>query len=262
MSELILFRDGKEESMPRPAGAFLYQYLHAHDGEVLHLERHLQLLGNASRELFQREFRPDSTLLTGQIAELLRKNRYPRKGSSFVRIELSPAGSIRLLPAGISLYDGYGLGALRPEAKVLQYDYPLPEYPTSAGEATTELVLQSARQEGFTAVIRSDRNELVRSVNNSPLFAVKGEAVYTPPFPPCVERDLALQLIRTAALPLFEQEIGCEQLPLFDELFYFNHRGLYAIARCQSTLYADIITDRLARRLDSLLSRDREERGR
>ena len=34
------------------------------------------------------------------------------------------------------------------------------------------------------------------------------------------------------------------------------------IARCQSTLYADIITDRLARRLDSLLSRNREERGR
>ena len=93
MSELILFRDGKEEPMPRPAGAYLYQYLHVHDGEVLHLEHHLQLLSNASRKLFQREFRPDSTLLTEQIAELLRKNRYPRKGSRSYGSNSPPQGA-------------------------------------------------------------------------------------------------------------------------------------------------------------------------
>ena len=134
----------------------------------------------------------------------------------------------------------------------------MPEYPTSAGEATTNLILQCAEQEGITAVIRSDRNELVRSVNNAPLFAVKGETVYTPPSPPSVERELALRLIQAVGLPLHEQEIGCEQLPLFDELFYFNHRGIYSIARCGSALYADIITSRLARRLDSLLSPEKE----
>ncbi len=258
MSELILFRDEKEEPMSRPAGAFLYQHIHVHDGHPLHLEQHIQLLNTASRQLFKRDFRPNPSQLAGRIAELLHKNRYPQRGSSFVRIELPATGAIRLLPAGISLYDGYALGAIRHKASVRQYDYPMPEYPTSAGEATTNLILQCAEQEGITAVIRSDRNELVRSVNNAPLFAVKGETVYTPPSPPSVERELALRLIQAVGLPLHEQEIGCEQLPLFDELFYFNHRGIYSIARCGSALYADIITSRLARRLDSLLSPEKE----
>ena len=44
-------------------------------------------------------------------------------------IELTPEGDERLTAAGVSLYDGYALRSVMPDAVTLRYDLPLTEVP-------------------------------------------------------------------------------------------------------------------------------------
>lgn len=232
---------------------YLYQTIHVLGRRPLYLERHTALLDAASRELFERSFAPDLKALNTQIEALLDTNRHPATSSSFVRIELTAEGDLRLLPGTVSLYNGYALRSLRPAAIVLSYDLPLSDYPTSARDAALQLALQQARKQGVHSVIRCDREGLIHTGDDAPLFAVKGEWIYTCPAPPSVERELALHAIEAARLSLVEQEIGREQLPLFDELFYFDHRGITSLSSCESVLYTEIIASRIAQKINMLL---------
>ena len=266
--ERILLRNGIPEPMPRPAGVYLFQTLHVRGRRALWLERQAELLARGARELFGLRWISDLRRLEAQIAALLDANRHPAAGSSFVRMALTPAGDLLLIPEAISLYDGYALRSLRPEATVLHYGVPYPEYPTSAREAACMLALQAAAtadnraaeagteraaaRTGVQAVIRCDEEGLVRACDEAPLFAVKGKKVYAPPAPPSVERELACRAIEAARLPLLEQEIGRDQLPRFDELFYADHRGITSLSACEGQLYAEIVTERIVRNLNKL----------
>ena len=117
---------------------YLYQTVHILGGRSLHLTAHLAVLDRWSRELFGRPagFRQQS--LTRQI-EALAAQTAPADCdlSQFVRIVVPASGdpAFRLESAGISLYRGYDLRSLMPDAVTLQYDIPFPEAPTSAREA-------------------------------------------------------------------------------------------------------------------------------
>ena len=127
---------------------YLYQTVHILGGRSLHLTAHLAVLDRWSRELFGRPagFRQQS--LTRQI-EALAAQTAPADCdlSQFVRIVVPASGdpAFRLESAGISLYRGYDLRSLMPDAVTLQYDIPFPEAPTSAREAAAGLARQQAR---------------------------------------------------------------------------------------------------------------------
>lgn len=266
--ERLLLRNGIPEPATRTEGVYLYQTLHIRGRRPLWFDRHAELLARGARKLFGLHWTPDLDRLEAQIGTLLDANRHPAVSSSFVRIALTPAGDLLLIPEAVSLYDGYALRSLRPAAAVVNYGVPYPEYPTSAREAACMLALQAAVtadnraaeadteraavRTGVQAVIRCDGEGFVHVCDEAPLFAVKGKKVYTPPAPPSVERELACRAIEAARLTLLEQQIGREQLLRFDELFYADHRGLTSLSACEGQLYAEIVTERIARTLNKL----------
>ena len=76
------------------------------------------------------------------------EEHYPTEVSGFIRLELLADGSERLLPAGISYYDGYGYRSVQPAAVALRYDLPLTEAPTSVHEAATLLARRRPNARG------------------------------------------------------------------------------------------------------------------
>ena len=82
---------------------------------------------------------PGTERLTSRIEALAAAERYPRAVSGFVRLELAPDGREELLAAGTSLYDGYALRSLMPEAATVRYDLPLTDAPTTLREAADAL---------------------------------------------------------------------------------------------------------------------------
>ena len=162
---------------------YLYQTVHILGGRSLHLPAHLAVLDRWSRELFGRPAGLRQQPLARQI-EALAAQTAPADCdlSQFVRIVVPASGdpAFRLESAGISLYRGYDLRSLMPDAVTLQYDMPFPEAPTSAREAAAGLARQQARLHGASVAVRCDGDGIVRTADNAPLFAFSLEE-----FPSC-----------------------------------------------------------------------------
>lgn len=229
---------------------YLYQTVHLARGRARNAEAHAARLNAASRELFGRGYAP--ARLAARIEALAAAERYPTGVSGFVRIELGADGEERLTPAGVSLYDGYALRSLQPEAVTLRYDLPLTEAPTSAREAAAQLARHMAERAGADVAVRCDREGILREADDAPLFAVAGHTVLAAPGTQSVERELAVRAVRTAGLELREEPFGCGELPRIDELFFADHRGITALARCDGQPLMSLIAERIALVMEGL----------
>ena len=229
---------------------YLYQTVHLARGRARNAEAHAARLDAASRELFGRGYAP--ARLAARIEALAAAERYPTGVSGFVRIELGADGEERLTPAGVSLYDGYALRSLQPEAVTLRYDLPLTEAPTSAREAAAQLARRMAEHAGADVAVRCDREGILREADDAPLFAVAGHTVLAAPGTQSVERELAVRAVRTAGLELREEPFGCGELPRIDELFFADHRGITALARCDGQPLMSLIAERIALVMEGL----------
>lgn len=229
---------------------YLYQTVHLARGRARNAEAHAARLDAASRELFGRGYAP--ARLAARIEALAAAERYPTGVSGFVRIELGADGEERLTPAGVSLYDGYALRSLQPEAVTLRYDLPLTEAPTSAREAAAQLARRMAERAGADVAVRCDREGILREADDAPLFAVAGHTVLAAPGTQSVERELAVRTVRAAGLELREEPFGCGELPRIDELFFADHRGITALARCDGQPLMSLIAERIALVMEGL----------
>lgn len=229
---------------------YLYQTVHLARGRARNVEAHAARLDAASRELFGRGYAP--ARLAARIEALAAAERYPTGVSGFVRIELGADGEERLTPAGVSLYDGYALRSLQPEAVTLRYDLPLTEAPTSAREAAAQLARRMAERAGADVAVRCDREGILREADDAPLFAVAGHTVLAAPGTQSVERELAVRAVRAAGLELREEPFGCGELPRIDELFFADHRGITALARCDGQPLMSLIAERIALVMEGL----------
>lgn len=229
---------------------YLYQTVHLGRGRARNAEAHAARLDAASRELFGRGYAP--ARLAARIEALAAAERYPTGVSGFVRIELGADGEERLTPAGVSLYDGYALRSLQPEAVTLRYDLPLTEAPTSAREAAAQLARRMAERAGADVAVRCDREGILREADDAPLFAVAGHTVLAAPGTQSVERELAVRAVRAAGLELREESFGCGELPRIDELFFADHRGITALARCDGQPLMSLIAERIALVMEGL----------
>ena len=228
---------------------YLYQTVHLARGRARNAEAHAARLDAASRELFGRGYAP--ARLAARIEALAAAERYPTGVSGFVRIELGADGEERLTPAGVSLYDGYALRSLQPEAVPLRYDL-LTEAPTSAREAAAQLARRMAERAGADVAVRCDREGILREADDAPLFAVAGHTVLAAPGTQSVERELAVRAVRAAGLELREEPFGCGELPRIDELFFADHRGITALARCDGQPLMSLIAERIALVMEGL----------
>lgn len=229
---------------------YLYQTVHLARGRARNAEAHAARLDAASCELFGRGYAP--ARLAARIEALAAAERYPTGVSGFVRIELGADGEEHLTPAGVSLYDGYALRSLQPEAVTLRYDLPLTEAPTSAREAAAQLARHMAERAGADVAVRCDREGILREADDAPLFAVARHTVLAAPGTQSVERELAVRAVRAAGLELREEPFGCGELPRIDELFFADHRGITALARCDGQPLMSLIAERIALVMEGL----------
>ena len=163
-----------------------------------------------------------------------------------MRIELDPDGTERLLPAGVSLYDGYAFRSLQPEAVTVGYDLTLSEAPTSAREAAAQLARRLAERRGAEVAVRCDSAGILRSADDAPLLAIAGRTVLTAPGPASVERRLAVLAVRAAGLELSEEAFGRA------ELFFADHRGVTSLSRCDGLPLMTFVAERIAEAMEGL----------
>ncbi len=237
---------------------YLHQTVHTLGGVPLLLSSHVAVLDRASRALFGRPFRCEAEHLADRITALLHREQVPDDLSAFVRLELTPDGTLRVLYAGLSLYRGYDLRTVHPTAESLVYDLPFGEYATSASEALGALARVQAVRRGAQSVVRCSTEGMIRTADDAPIYAVAGHRILTPPAAPSVAHEVAAAGIEEAGLTLTVEPLPREWLSRFDELFYVDHRGITSFARCDGTPYMSLTAERIARCAQQLTERFRK----
>lgn len=230
---------------------YLYQTLHLKGRRPLQVARHAELLGQWAAELFGIRYAPDVRGLERRIADLAERERYPRDLSSFVRLELAADGTERLLPAGISLYEGLALRSVAPDAALVDFATPLSDAPTSAREAAAALARVEAVRRGMQVAVQCSSGVLT-TADDAPLFAVRGRRVLTAAAGPSVERQRVFDACAALGLEIVEHPIAPGELTRYDELFYADHRGVTALGHCEGVPYMSLTAARIAEAMNRL----------
>lgn len=256
---------------------YLYQTLHLFHGRVRMLDRHVALLDRCARVLFDRPYQPDLSRLERQLLTLAAEHRYPDDLASFVRIELTADGAARLLPMGVSYYDGYALRSIRPEGVGIAYDPPLNGYPTQAREAAVATARRMAECAGGRVAVQIGLDGAFHTIEGAPMAVVQGYTVrLAPESTPCeippsrfgpegsplhgcrfeaprsVEYELLARAVRAAGLTLREELFGPEIRTGIDEMFWLDHRGITALSHFDGRPLMSIIAERVADALEGL----------
>lgn len=211
------------------SSVFLYQMIHVAGRTVRQLEPHLEELKRDFKHLFGRRVVLDARRVEEEILEQLAVGRYPQDRSTILRLELSPQGEFSYRLGESSLYQGYVLRALRPEGHVASFQIPWEGLRSSAELAAWELAMHRI---DHGVVLRADSQGVLLEADCAPLFALYGRRIYTSRAPQGVEGRLAEEAIRRAGYSLLVEPVYVEHLPLLDEIFYVDHRGVTALERC------------------------------
>lgn len=230
----------------------LYQTLHLHRGRARNLAAHAALLDAAARETFFRPYTPDLQRLAARIEAVAAAENYPDGVSAFVRLELAADGTERLLPLGASLYDGYALRSVTPDAATVAYELSFTDAPTTVRESAALLARQRALHADAQVAVHVDRDGVLRSADDAPLFGICGKRLIPGPAFACVERGLVLRAARAAGIVTGEERLTCSLLPHLDELFYADHRGITSLAHCDSLPLMSLFAERIAGAMEGL----------
>ena len=232
---------------------YLYQTVHVARGRALHVAEHAAVLDAASREWFGRPYTPSPGALRTRIEILAETEHYPTAVSGFVRIELRPDGEDRLLPAGISLYDGYAYRSVQPAAVTVHYENPFTSAPTSVREAAAAWARRVAERAGAEVAIRCDAAGIFHEAEDAPLFAIVGRTVLAAPAgpgPESVERSITRRAVQAVGLTFREEPFGTADLRRIEELFFTDHRGITSLSHCDGQPLMTFLAERIAGALE------------
>lgn len=248
-------RDGELSEGPFSEGCYLFQNIHTLGGRARHTARHMALLRHAARVLFGLDFRLTPAEAERRIARLAEACRMPSRVSVCAVMRLYPSGSVEIACDEPSIYAGYVLRSLRPDAVCVRMSPPLPSLPTSSAEHTRLMADALARTRGAHTAIMTDAAGNVVSESSNPIFVVGGYTVTATPVAEAeesVERLLVREAACQANLTFTERHITVDSLAAADEIFTADHRGITSVARIGRKPYMSIIAERIASQIEHI----------
>ncbi len=230
------------------------QTIHVADGRARMVAQHAAILDTASRHIFGRPYRPDIAELTRRIERLAASAHHPVGLSSFVEISLDKE-SETLTDAGASLYDGYALRSLTPDAVTVPCEIPVSTAPTSARRAISEMADAAACRQGVAVGLCHRTDGTLTMADNAPLFGIASKQLYAAEPILSVERELMVALAPKLGFTIADETLKVNHIPHLDELFYIDHRGITSLAHCNGYPLMVLRTERIAATLERLFSK-------
>ena len=208
---------------------YVYQIIHLRAGEPRFLGRHVELLHDAARALFGEAVVIPEEKIRGEILRVVEQEKYALSATAFVRLIYTEAGRVAVLPEGRSLYEGYALRSVHPRAITMEYEMPMRDVETSAGEMVLREARCVARVAGAETVLRCDRDGMCRGIEGHPVIAIYHGEVIAPTARGDVAYELALRAAEYLSLRINRMSFSRHDLSHFEEVMWADHRGITAL---------------------------------
>ena len=235
-AERYMILNGELLQWQHVEGAYVYQHIHTLDYAPYNLPQHIKIISQASEALFEEQFEYSEQEVAKQIATLLGAARLSRK----VSIEYDEP----------SIYSGYVMRSLRPEATCLRMQIPLESYPTSASVEACNLAEAIAQGRGYHTAIIIDTEDTIRCDTSHPIAIVKEMTLYIANTSLSVERDMLEQATRKAGYKVEYRTLKRADLATADEVLVMNWQGITAMQQVNGKPYMSIIAENIARNLE------------
>ncbi len=232
---------------------FVYQRVHASGGRTLHLAKHLTLAARVFEQIYGVRPSLDERGIAGRIASLLKESRVPAHAGATVMLYLVPTdeGGCEIVAEfeRVLLDAGYAHSPLRPTAVTFEYSLPFGGLPTGFQLAARALFDSLAlSRHGTTRSVRREGESLL-SCGDSPIFALRGRALFVPPLSrgavESVERQLVMEAAERAGFVVREEPISHSQLKSFDELFFADATGITSLSECDGAKFMTFAVARI-----------------
>jgi len=228
---------------------YIYTRIHTIDRKAILLKKVLDICKWSFNMMYESSFDLDHQAVAIDIENLLIKNHYP-SGSVEVILHLIPSekdvcgsGSNErfwMLSCGRQLlYRGYTWWHTKVKAQIIQYDIPFSFHQTAASLTTHKYAEGYAQKSDAQIVIREDKNDILISASEYPLFGVKDNTLYTTPInvglSDSLERDLTIVCAKKLDIKISEVPLKREDIWSYEELFYVTSQGVHSISECEGT---------------------------
>lgn len=246
-----MIADGRMQPASPQAGPYVFQNVHTLGYRCRNMRRHIEILDSAARRLFGVKHGLTTRDAEQHATRLLEACGMSRNVTVRIMLKVYPTGLTVMECDEASIYSGYVLRSLRPEAVCMAITPPMPEYPTSAMEQTRAMTDAIARTRGFHTAILTDAGGNVVSECTQPLFTVHGYMLTTPPIPAgSAELEAAEAAAHKAELTVQKRPLTLGDLASADEVFTVNFQGVTSISRIDSKPYMSIIAGRIAEEME------------
>jgi branched-subunit amino acid aminotransferase/4-amino-4-deoxychorismate lyase len=250
-----MIRNGELQAEAASDTPFVYQMIHCFAHSCRHTARHIEILNQTAKRLFDVQLDIDLRELERQVASLLLANKLSRNATIGIQLALDADGNHSIRSCGSSIYQGYVLRSLRPETLTLPITNPLGDYPTSASTEAQALANAIARRKGYHSAIMIGPKGEVKCDSANPIFVVKGYTLYPQTSNiPSVERTLVEQAAMKAGYGVQRMQLTAMELESADEVILSNYQGLSAVAHIDNTPYMAIVSERLAATMEEIFN--------
>ena len=230
----------------------LYRNIRTFGHRPLQTARQLELLKESARAFSDIPLQMDAPQLEECITSMLEEYGYPASMPSFVTVKWYPSGRLEIVGREVLPSPVLSLRKIYPRAAVAEWDIPFGCEWSSLSLASTAAALLRAQQQDsrVRSIIRCSSDGKVEAADNAPLFMVVDDTVFSPATgAPSAEFETAEQAIFAAGLTLQRRDITPDMLELADEVFYFDCRGITALAQCGNAHYMHLLAERIGSRL-------------
>ena len=246
-AERYMIFNGELQREAASAMPFVYQTIHCFSHSCRHTARHIEILNQTAKRLFDVQLNIDTREMERQATMLLQANKLSHNATIGLQLSLDADGNHSLRSCGSSIYQGYVLRSLRPEVVTLPVTNPLGDYPTSASIEAQALANAIARRRGYHSALMIGPKGELKCDSANPIFVVKGYTLYSQTSNiPSVERALVEQVAMKAGYSVQRMQLTAMEVESADEVIIANYQGLSAVAHIDNTPYMSIISERIA----------------
>lgn len=244
--------DGELQEWQHLTGPYIYQNIHTLEYQPRHIEHHIEILSSLSEELFGIEFSTSAEALTQQIATLLEQMRASRQRSIRAVVKQYASGSYSIECDAPSLYRGYAVRSLRPDAVTMRMDMPLELYPTSASVMAREVADSIVRNRDFHTALMMSSDGKIYTEAAEPVAVVQGSKLIIASSPYSVESRLVQQAARKADIEVELRGLHHDDIVQADEVLRIGWQGITAMQSVDGKLYMAIVADHIAREMEKI----------
>ena len=249
-AERYMILNGELLQWQHVEGAYVYQHIHTLDYAPYNLPQHIKIISQASEALFEEQFEYSEQEVAKQIATLLGAARLSRKVSICITLKQYASGDVTIEYDEPSIYSGYVMRSLRPEATCLRMQIPLESYPTSASVEACNLAEAIAQGRGYHTAIIIDADDTIRCDTSHPIALVKEMTLYIANTSLSVERDMLEQATRKAGYKVEYRTLKRADLATADEVLVMNWQGITAMQQVNGKPYMSIIAENIAKEFE------------